>query len=64
VPARSRITVTEYATDTILLPKLSKLPRNYLDIKVEIVMDHGLADIVARGLDAGVRSGEQVANGR
>ena len=58
-----RITATEYATDTILLPKLSKLLRDYPDIKVEIVIDYGLTDIVAQGLDAGVRSGEQVANG-
>jgi DNA-binding transcriptional LysR family regulator len=58
-----RITATEYATDTILLPKLSKLLRDYPDIKVEIVIDYGLTDIVAQGLDAGVRSGEQVASG-
>ena|SRR5436190_3398284 len=58
-----RITATEYATDTILLPKLSKLLRDYPDIKVEIVIDYGLTDIVAQRFDAGVRSGEQVASG-
>jgi|SRR5579883_83452 len=58
-----RITATEYATDTILLPRLSKLLRDYPDIKVEIVIDYGLTDIVAQHLDAGVRSGEQVASG-
>jgi DNA-binding transcriptional LysR family regulator len=58
-----RITATEYATDTILLPKLSKLLRDYPDIKVEIVIDYGLTDIAAQHLDAGVRSGEQVASG-
>lgn len=35
--------------------------REYPDIKVEIVIDYGLADIVAERYDAGVRSGEQVA---
>jgi hypothetical protein len=30
-------------------------------IKVEIVIDYGLTDIVGQGIDAGVRSGEQVA---
>src|SRR6185437_6019172 len=30
-----RITATEYATDTILVPKLSKLLRDHPDIKVE-----------------------------
>jgi DNA-binding transcriptional LysR family regulator len=56
-----RITATEYAADTILLPKLSKLLREYPDIKVEIIIDYGLTDIVAQRYDAGVRSGEQVA---
>jgi DNA-binding transcriptional LysR family regulator len=56
-----RITATEFAADTILLPKLSKLLRDYPDIKVEIIVDYGLTDIVAQRYDAGVRSGEQVA---
>ncbi|MGV7217410.1 LysR family transcriptional regulator [Bradyrhizobium sp. UFLA05-112] len=55
-----RITATEYAADAILLPKLAKLLPNYPDIKVEVVIDYGLTDIVAQGFDAGVRSGEQV----
>src|SRR5688500_9518742 len=58
-----RITATEYATEAVLLPKLAKLLRDYPDIKVEIVIDYGLADIVAERYDAGVRSGEQVAKG-
>ena len=56
-----RITATEYAADVILLPKLAKLLPQYPDIKVEIIIDYGLTDIVAQGYDAGVRSGEQVA---
>jgi DNA-binding transcriptional LysR family regulator len=56
-----RITATEYATDAILLPKLAMLLREYPDIKVEIIIDYGLTDIVAQRFDAGVRSGEQVA---
>jgi DNA-binding transcriptional LysR family regulator len=56
-----RITATEYAADAILLPKLAKLLREYPGIKVEIIIDYGLTDIVAQRLDAGVRSGEQVA---
>jgi DNA-binding transcriptional LysR family regulator len=56
-----RLTATEYAADAILLPKLAKLLRGYPDIKVEIMIDYGLTDIVAQQLDAGVRSGEQVA---
>jgi DNA-binding transcriptional LysR family regulator len=56
-----RITATEYATDAVLLPKLAKLLRENSDIKVAIVSDYGLTDIVAQRFDAGVRDGEQVA---
>src|SRR5437667_823993 len=56
-----RITATDYAADTILFPKLAKFLPEYPDIKVEIVIDYGLADIVAQRYDAGVRAGEQVA---
>ena len=56
-----RITATDYAADTILWPKLAKFLRQYPDIKVEIIIDYGLVDIVAERFDAGVRSGEQVA---
>jgi DNA-binding transcriptional LysR family regulator len=61
-PAGSiRITATDYATDTVLWPKLAKFLRNYPDIKVEIITDYGLTDIVSERYDAGVRAGEQVA---
>jgi DNA-binding transcriptional LysR family regulator len=61
-PAGSfRITATENAASTILLPKLANFLLQYPDIKVEIVIDYGLTDIVAQRYDAGVRSGEQVA---
>jgi DNA-binding transcriptional LysR family regulator len=33
----------------------------YPDIKVEVIIDYGLTDIVAEGYDSGVRLGEQVA---
>lgn len=56
-----RITATEYAADTILLPKLAELLPTYPDIRVEIIIDYGLTDIVAERFDAGVRSGEQLA---
>jgi DNA-binding transcriptional LysR family regulator len=56
-----RITATEFAIDTVLLPKLVPLLRQYPDIHVELIVDYGLADIVAQQYDAGVRSGEQVA---
>lgn len=61
-PAGSiRINAVEHATSTILTPALAKLLPDYPDIKVEIVADYGLADIVSDRFDAGVRLGHQVA---
>jgi len=56
-----RITTGEHAAETILWPKLVKLLPEYPDIKVEIIIDLGLTDIVTERYDAGVRFGEQVA---
>src|SRR5271170_8125995 len=49
-----RITATDYAADTILWPRLTAFLRRYPVIKVEIVIDYGLTDIVAQRFDAGV----------
>ena len=58
-----RITSTENAANAILRPALKRLLPNYPDIKVEIVVDYGLTDIVAERYDAGVRPGGNVAKG-
>jgi DNA-binding transcriptional LysR family regulator len=56
-----RITTGEHAADAILWPALAKFLPDYPDIKVEIIVDYSLTDIVAERYDAGVRLGEQVA---
>jgi DNA-binding transcriptional LysR family regulator len=56
-----RITATDYAIETILWPKLTKFLPRYPDIRVELIIDYGLTDIVAERFDAGVRIGEQIA---
>lgn len=56
-----RLTAVDYVVDTILWPKLAPFLRRYPDIRIEIVVDYGLSDIVAQRYDAGVRGGEQVA---
>jgi DNA-binding transcriptional LysR family regulator len=56
-----RITAIDYAVDAVLWPKLARFLPKYPDIKVELIVDYGLTDIVAQRYDAGVRPGEQVA---
>ena len=56
-----RITSTENAAEAVLWPALQRVLPNYPDIKVEIVIDYGLTDIVTEQVDAGVRPGETVA---
>jgi len=58
-----RITAGEHAANAVLWPALAKFLANYPDIKVEIIVDYGLTDIVAQRYDAGVRLGEQLAKG-
>ena len=56
-----RINAGEHAAETILWPALEKFLPRYPDIKVELIVDNGLANIVAERFDAGVRLGEQLA---
>jgi DNA-binding transcriptional LysR family regulator len=56
-----RITAHDHAVRAVLWPTLARLLPDYPDIRVEIVIDYGLTDIVAARYDAGVRSGEMVA---
>jgi DNA-binding transcriptional LysR family regulator len=56
-----RLTATEFAIESILMPKLRKVLAEYPDIKIEMIVDYGLTNIVSEQYDAGVRSGEQIA---
>lgn len=56
-----RITAGEHPARTVLQRGLARLLPSYPDIKVEVVVDYGLVDIVTENFDAGVRLGEQVA---
>ncbi|WP_137803656.1 LysR family transcriptional regulator [Caulobacter sp. 3R27C2-B] len=56
-----RISAGEHAARTVVQRGLEKLLPKYPDVRVEVVVDYGLIDIVAEGFDAGVRLGEQVA---
>ncbi len=56
-----RITASDFAVNTVLWPKLSRLQPKYPEIRVEVAIEPGLTDIVARHFDAGVRFGDQIA---
>jgi len=56
-----RLTASDHAADSILLPKLAKVLPAYPDLKIEINTDYRLVDIVEQRFDAGVRLGDQVA---
>ncbi|MET3623971.1 LysR family transcriptional regulator [Burkholderia ambifaria] len=56
-----RITATEHPIDTIIWPKLRRVLPEYPDIRVELSVDYGLANIVEERYDIGVRYGDQVA---
>lgn len=56
-----RIVAPDYAISSVLWPKLKKFLPRYPDIKVELLLDNGLNEIVTERFDAGVRMGEQLA---
>lgn len=56
-----RITSSEHAANTLLLPRLMERLRDYPDIHVEINTNYQMIDIVEQRYDAGVRLGESVA---
>lgn len=56
-----RVTAGEYAASAILFPALSRLLPQYPDVKIEVIIDYGLTNIVAQQVDAGIRPGELVA---
>ena len=56
-----RINCPEHAASAVLWPKLSKFLLKFPEVKVEVVIDNGLVDIVAERFDAGIRHEELVA---
>ncbi|HEV2621761.1 MAG TPA: LysR family transcriptional regulator [Frateuria sp.] len=56
-----RLTSSEHAAATILWPALERFLPDYPDVRVEVVSDSTLTDIVADRFDAGIRLGEQIA---
>lgn len=58
-----RVTVPQGAAMAVLAPKLGGFTRAYPGITLDVSVDDGLRDIISEKLDAGIRLGDQVANG-
>jgi DNA-binding transcriptional LysR family regulator len=56
-----RINAAHLACHLALLPVLGGFAEAYPDIRIEIVADQALSDIVAQGFDMGIRFGETLA---
>jgi DNA-binding transcriptional LysR family regulator len=56
-----RLNASRAATRLVLLPIITRFQLNYPDVRVEVVADDALSDVVAAGFDAGVRFGEVLA---
>lgn len=55
-----RITAGRQAAELVLLPLAGRFLEVYPDVKLEIVADDGLVDVVCAGFDAGVRFGARL----
>ena len=53
-----RINLPKLAADLVFGPLFGLFSRTYPDIRLELLVDDGLVDIVAGGFDAGIRLGE------
>ncbi|MBZ9858834.1 LysR family transcriptional regulator [Mesorhizobium sp. CA12] len=56
-----RINASNIAIPLAVTPVVAAMAERYPDVRVEIVADQGLIDIVGEGFDAGIRLGEMIA---
>lgn len=57
---RLRLNLPRLAAEAVLLPKLGQFAQLFPEIILDLVVDDSMADIVAEGSDAGIRSGAHV----
>ena len=55
-----RITVSDHALQWIIWPKVGPMLRKHSGVRLELIVDHSLRDIVEDGFDAGIRLGEKL----
>lgn len=56
-----RINLPRIASELLVVPYLSEFTRRYPQIRLDLTLDDGFADVVGEGFDAGIRLGERVA---
>ncbi|AHF79216.1 LysR family transcriptional regulator (plasmid) [Sodalis praecaptivus] len=55
-----RINMPRLAGRRVMLPALERFMNRFVDIRLELVIDDNLDDVVAAGFDAGIRAGDRV----
>ena len=56
-----RITVPRSFFDELLAPHLTDFIRTWPEVKLDVIVDNALTDLVAEGIDVGIRLGERLA---
>lgn len=56
-----RLNLPRMAAELILMPRLPLFNALHPGVRLEMVVDDGLTDVVAEGFDAGIRAGERLA---
>ena len=56
-----RLNVPRNAAEPVIKPMMGRFLATYPEIKLGVVTDDGLVDIVAEGFDAGIRTGQRLA---
>lgn len=56
-----RLNVPRIAAELVVQPVLARFLETYPQVRLEVVSDDGLVDIVAAGFDAGIRPGQRLA---
>ncbi len=56
-----RLNVPRVAAELVVKPMMGRFLATYPEVRLEVVSDDGLVDIVAEGFDAGIRPGKRLA---
>ena len=55
-----RLTATKHAVSSVLMPVVPRFLAEYPDVRLDVIVDDNLTDIVAERIDAGIRFGDIV----